>query len=341
MITLARESRGLTQKELSDKISISQGKLSKIEHGMISVDEATLDLLSKELEYPIRFFYDKSLVYPSSIGLHRKRKALPKKVQDVISANINIQRIQIAKLLKAVDIPSNIPFYDLEECDSPQHAARMVRQAWVMPSGPVSNIVKIMEDAGIIIVGFDFNSPLIDGVTLYVDNLPPMIFVNRTFPPDRLRFTLSHELGHIVLHRIPTPDMENEANLFASEFLMPAEEIKDSLYNLTVPKLYSLKRYWKVSMASIITLATQLGSIDSNKKKYLWMKLSALGYRKNEPGSNEIEKEELSLLREIVDFHLTDLGYNEDELSELMLLYKKEFVLKYSKSESKKLRIVK
>ncbi len=39
--------------------------------------------------------------------------------------------------------------------------------------------------------------------------------------PARLRFTLAHELGHRLLHRGDEPDMEREADCFASHLLCP------------------------------------------------------------------------------------------------------------------------
>ena len=45
-----------------------------------------------------------------------------------------------------------------------------------------------------------------------------------------------------------TRDKENEANRFASEFLMPAIEISKSLRGLKLSYLVELKRYWLTSM---------------------------------------------------------------------------------------------
>lgn len=53
------------------------------------------------------------------------------------------------------------------------------------------------------------------------------IFISSGSHPMRLRFTLAHELGHIVLGHIkghrhsPSAGEEWEANVFASELLMP------------------------------------------------------------------------------------------------------------------------
>jgi Zn-dependent peptidase ImmA (M78 family) len=52
-----------------------------------------------------------------------------------------------------------------------------------------------------------------------------------------LRWTLVHEIGHILMHRFPTDNMEREADEFAAEFLLPAKDVKPQLYDLTLPML--------------------------------------------------------------------------------------------------------
>lgn len=57
------------------------------------------------------------------------------------------------------------------------------------------------------------------------------IFINPKTHPMRLRFTLAHELSHILLGHIdeqqmkPDPWQEYEADAFASELLMPEEVV--------------------------------------------------------------------------------------------------------------------
>jgi|tagenome__1003787_1003787.scaffolds.fasta_scaffold19772649_1 Zn-dependent peptidase ImmA (M78 family) len=67
---------------------------------------------------------------------------------------------------------------------------------------------------------------------------------------NRLRLTLAHEIAHIIMHNGPSLEMEDEANGFAAEFLMPRREIKGSLFGLNMAKLAELKRHWCVSMAA-------------------------------------------------------------------------------------------
>lgn len=69
-----------------------------------------------------------------------------------------------------------------------------------------------------------------DGYTVKYKN-KYRIFVDSNTHPMRLRFTLAHELGHILLGHItshqkkPDPWQEYEANAFASELLMPEKVV--------------------------------------------------------------------------------------------------------------------
>ena len=99
------------------------------------------------------------------------------------------------------------------------------------------------------------------------------------------RWTLAHEIGHIVMHSFPTGDnLEEEANTFASEFLMPAAEIAGDLSNMTLPKAAALKSQWKTSMQSNIYRGHQLGKINDKQYESLFRKMSYKGYRTCEPG---------------------------------------------------------
>jgi Zn-dependent peptidase ImmA (M78 family) len=166
---------------------------------------------------------------------------------------------------------------------------------------------------------------LIDGVTINVnDRLPPIIFVNKDIPGDRLRFTLSHELAHIVMHKYPSENMEKEADTFASEFLMPADDIKHSLSYLTLHKLAELKLHWKVAMSALVYRANFLGQISPRQNQYLFMQLSKAGYKTREPAELDIPVEKPSLLKKLIDIHTQVLNYSVNEIAKILHLEEEE-----------------
>ncbi len=74
-----------------------------------------------------------------------------------------------------------------------------------------------------------------------------VIIINKNFSNDHKRFTLAHELGHLIMHTSNEfliseyRDKEDEANRFASEFLMPSDAISNSLRGLKLQYLVELK----------------------------------------------------------------------------------------------------
>lgn len=348
MIVIARESRGLTQSSMATKLSVTQGKISKIESGLLGVSEDMMNKISNLLRYPEHFFcMDEKICGPGISGMgflyHRKRQNIPIKTVAAIQAQMNIRRIHISRLLRSVELnsPNEMPHYDVDDYNGNiQEIARAVRAAWQLPRGPIRNLTEAIESASGIVIKCDFETTKIDALSQYYPGLPPLFFINSKSPGDRLRFTLAHELAHIVMHRLPNPDMEEEADQFASEFLMPSSELSPSLSNVNLRTLANLKPYWKVSMAAILYRARQLGKISASNYQYLWMQMGKAGYRKHEPV--DIPIEEPSTLKRLIAIYRNNLNYSLSEISQIMALNEDEAQSLYFQDRlSNRLSIVK
>lgn len=325
MLILARESRGLTQKELAANISIQQGTVSKIEAGLQIPSGDVIDRMAEALDYSRELFFLTERVYGfnSAVFFHRKRQSLPDKVLRKLHSFMNLARFRVSRLLRASEISSSAAFQRIDIVDyrgGAEEIARIVRATWHVPIGPVRNVTEAIENAGGVVVRMDFGTKLVDAISEWIPGYPPIFLVNSDadIPGDRLRLTLAHEIAHVIMHRLPNPEMEMEANAFAAEFLMPRKEIKASLYNLTIAKLIQLKKVWKVSMAALIHRAYELGTINESQRKYFYINLAKKGYRLREPGSEEIPVERPSLLARLTRAHLEQLNYTIDDLKSLL-----------------------
>lgn len=333
MIVLARESRGLVQSELAKRLDIGQGALSKIEGGVSAGPDDLVDRLEMELGYPRNFFYQSDDVHgvgtESFHQLYRRRQALPAKSLKKIEAQVNIVRMHIAKLLNAVEFEPGhgIPKYDLEDFKGDvERVANTIRAAWMLPTGPIGNVTEVIENAGGIVIPFDFETDRVDATSFRYGSLPPLFFYNKNLTGDRLRFSLAHELGHMVLHAIvPSPKMEDEADRFASEFLMPAHEIGPSLNQLNLRKAAQMKPFWKVSMGAIIVRAKTIGKLTPNQYQHLWVQMGAAGWRKREPSELDIPVERPRFHRELLDMHFGELKYSIQELSQMLVIKEEDF----------------
>ena len=271
---------------------------------------------SRALGYTQDFFYVSETICGPGSGCiyNRRRKSLPAGKLREILAKINVRRIQVRRYLKAAELDMEPRFSRLEDDDySPADAAKMIRRYWMIPPGPIQNLIRTIENAGGIVVPTDFGTRKVDAISQLGPGLPPLFFVNSASPTDRLRYTLAHEIGHIVMHDGPSESMEREADLFAAEFLMPAAEIRPPLRDVNLPKLATLKQYWKVSMSALLMRASNLGLLTPRRKSYLWMQMGRAGYRTKEPGP--LPPEKATLFGELIDVHRTDLGYSDQDLT--------------------------
>jgi len=328
MVVLARESRGLTQQQLATRIGLEQYELSRIENGyLMDIPESVILKMSKALDYPKSFFYQGFRVYPLWENFYRKHKTASAKELKKVAALINIYRERARRLLISADIDYiQVPDFPLEEYGTPEKAAIAVRDHLKMPRGCVENVTEILESFGVIVIELDFGIRRFSGASLFVNNNSYILFINK-MPPDRQRFTLAHELGHLVMHNAPRPDdpLEKEADRFASEFLMPSRDIKPYLSNLSMEKLANLKLHWRTSMQSILEKAYTLGTITDRQRRNFWMKMGKKEWRLREPERLDPPREIPSLLQELIEFHLEDLNFDVKELGDLILLDESEY----------------
>ena len=321
LLRTARQARGWSQTELSHRLAVSQANLSKLENQLITPTHDTLDRLAKVLRFPKSFFFepDRMLGLPMSVHpMYRKRATVGQRRRERLEAELNIRLFHIRRLLKSVELQHELPLpiLDIDEFhDDPEHIADLVRRNWLVPTGPMKDLTAWIERAGCVVILCDFVALPVDGVSLSAPGMPPCIFLNRYQPADRQRFSLAHELGHIIMHRAPSPDMENEANAFASALLMPAQDIRPYLSGrLTIQKLAALKPIWRVSMQALLFRAKTLGFITANQSQYLWRQISTRGYRTKEPPELDFLPEKPDVLQEMIRVHLEDLHYEIEDL---------------------------
>lgn len=324
LLTLARQVRRKGQAELVSMLdgSITQGTLSKLEHGRIQPQAELVEKLAAVLRVRPSFFYRSAYVREPMVSYHRKRAKLAVKDQDAVHGLAEVFRLNLKSLLESVEMDSTLP--PLPSVDPDEYGrdvediARMLRQRWQVPKGPISDLTKLAEAAGIIIIAFDFGSELIDGFCQHsCDGLPPLVFINSNQPKDRYRFSLAHEIGHLICHQTPYPEQEIEANRFASEFLMPTREIRNDFESHSLTKFMDLKLYWGTSMQSIMYKAWQIGSLSDRMYKYYVIEMSKRGFRKREPVEASHLIERPAALRSIIKAHLTDLNYSIDDIGEM------------------------
>ena len=313
----ARRAQGHTQAELAERAGVTQAALSRYENDMREPESEVLGRLAEALGVTVSFLrYSGRARGGMAVDAHmRRRQTAPPSVWRRLEARLNMYRMHSSHLFEEVSLRSEqrIPTFDPFDTDA-NTAARIVRMQWRMPVGPVRQLMRWIEAAGCLLIGEDFGTSRVDGLSQWVDD-HPVILYNTQAPTDRLRLTLAHELGHLALHSSDvTDDVEADANAFAAEFLMPAEYVRPALRNLKTGRLLDLKAEYGVSMQALVERAYHLQLLTPTQRTSMYKMFSARGWRTQEPGSDYMPPERPELAAAIGrDF--TERGLTPDDIA--------------------------
>ena len=337
LLRLARQFRRLSQRDLAARMGDDASKVSRAENGVTAPSDQFVGRAAAVLNFPREFFTlpDRDCGLPISVHpMWRKRETVSQADIERVLAEINIRLMHLRRLIRSLDYEPlyPVPQLDIDAYDGDvEGIAQAVRRAWTLPAGPLLGLTAAAERAGCFVVHTDFGDALVDGVTLRAPDAPPCIFLNRTQPGDRLRFTLAHELGHIVMHRVPTPSMEDEANAFARALLMPANDIRPQLSarRIDLRTLAVLKPEWQVSMQAILYRARDIGLIETpNKWRYLWQQFNAQQIRRREPPELDFPPEQPEIMPKVLALHVgtPGYGYSLEEMERVLAMHAEELV---------------
>ncbi|MDO4259762.1 MAG: XRE family transcriptional regulator [Actinomycetaceae bacterium] len=321
-IHIARVASGMTQKGLADSIGVTQATLSRFEHGDRTPTDSDLEKLAAPLRVTQGFLCTESGNWaPLAIESHMRRRASASPPQwKKAEAQLNLLRKQLAALVKFVDISPTqyLPAVDPESV-GPIAAARLVREQWNIPIGPVHHLSRWIESSGVTIIQTRLETQRIDALSQRIGEYP-IILLNEAAPIDRKRWTLAHELGHLVMHaEYASLEAEAEANAFAAEFLMPEATIRPYLQSLSLSRLFDLKLEWMVPAQRILECAYSLGAISEQTQTRLYKDLQRKGWRVNEPFSEDLPQEQPELLSRIL-LSLSQAGLSNEEIAQRTLV---------------------
>jgi Zn-dependent peptidase ImmA (M78 family) len=338
MLRLARQLRGFHQNEAAECLRVPNVELSRVETGLKEPTEQLLESASELFSVPLDFFKQTDTVYGAPISVHpmwRKRSDVSAIELHRIVAELNVRVMHLRKLLQATDIePLNkLPRFDADEYDNdPTRIAALLRRFWQIPDGPIHDLTAIVEEAGILVAHSDLGGSSVSGVTFSIPGVPSLIVLNQAQTADRMRFTLCHELGHVIMHRFPNPNIEQEANSFASCFLIPTADIKPYFAGRKVdlPLLAALKPEWKVSMAALVFAAKRADAISESQAQYLWKRFNVHKIKVREPPELDFPPEMPHTLNDLVSLHINDMGYSLADLAKMLVMNDQEVAKTYS-----------
>ncbi len=326
LIALARVGAGLTQTQLAKKLGKSQPFVSQVEKGERDIPPDLLLPWCSACDIPASFVRNGRLPLDDSVAamVHRKMKTLPAKPHNLANAQVKMRVLEIDALIAEIDIVPSLEIPRVPFGTGPADAAAYVRRAWRVPSGPLPSLVNLVESAGVPVVLMDCFHHKQSATAHQGRWFEWMITLNNTHPASRRRFTLAHELGHIVLSHETTvttdeherKTLEAQADAFATELLMPTADARRELRTVNFKRLVFLKQRWSVSIAFLIRRALNIGAISPSQRKHLEIQLSTQpGGRRREPA--EFEAEQPSLVRRMINA-LEQIGMSKAQIADLI-----------------------
>ena len=304
----ARLMAGLTQKQLAERLIASgcqstTATISKYERGRSHPDASFMIAAASALDVsPSYLLHVPELTVDwlafrkgSKLG-KREREKIQAYATDIAELQIELQRLVYPGARR------KLPRYAVSTPDEAEKAADQLRKLWDLGDRPLDCLVQVVEDRDVIVIGWADETGKFDGLSGSCGDQPTVV-INTKRSADRIRFTLAHEIGHLVMDTSSAAEGEDEnlAHRFAAALLVPAEHARRELGQkrqcLPWEEIKILKRKYGLSMAAWVRRAFDLGIVDEERYTEMNIYMSALGWRKREPVLYQGDEAPLQLSR--------------------------------------------
>lgn len=339
-----------SRKQLSEKLGVTEQAVWQYENAYTSPKVQIVNELKRIFSVKSKYFYTKDMLaqHMTPANINVMNIAYRSKVLNVISktqteakhveyldtfvnyitAQISLPTLNIIKLRD--EVIEYLNHFEDDRVTQIQHAAQMARQKLGLEPFTNENLMFLIEKSGV----FVFEKAIgeaIDAYSLWTEsNRPFIILGNMKRSAVRRNFDIAHELGHLLLHyrlefvnldRKEHKMIENEANIFATAFLLPENEfLRDvkEIAHITNPDNYlELKKKWKTSLQVLGYRAAHLGIMGTKDHRNFYAAMHRRGYLEKEPFDSSIPLQKPMRIKTIVDLlskkGLLDIRYMIEE----------------------------
>jgi Zn-dependent peptidase ImmA (M78 family)/transcriptional regulator with XRE-family HTH domain len=299
----ARFARGLSQTTLAEMAGVSRQRISKYEGGNQAPTVGNFEALYKTLNVPPEYL------------LRERKRAIDQNSPIFYRRNVSAIQTQLLRaeakfvwlqdtheyLARFVEFPElNLPSMDFPsdpqkiEPEDIEAAAENVRSIWGMGDCPISNMNRLVENNGIVVGSYDLEAKELDAFSQFQFDQPNIVLGSDRESGCRIRFSIAHELGHMILHRnVPGFAqqskeifnlMEKQAHRFAGAFLFPYEAFLQEIIRPDLNVFRVLKPRWGMSIQAMIYRSSDLGMIDKDDVTRMHISMNRKGWKKRPEG---------------------------------------------------------
>lgn len=293
----ARRFRQMSITELAESVGVSKQMISKYERNESVPSIEVYQKIISRLEFPLKFFQQKDKFNLTDKGTFYRSRLTSTQSEKKPSEMLKKYLAVLCDLFdQYVEFPS---LEQLEFSKNPKEAALQLRRYWNLGDFPIKNMMLLLEKKGFRIASINSTSEKVDAFGSFSEvngNKYYCILIdkdNNNFY--RQQFSLAHELGHWVLHSNNidpfelSPQeyrkMEEEADLFASNFLMPESSFLVDVHKVknSLEGFISIKEKWNVSIASMLYRSRSLNILSASDYINLKKRMSYRKFNKVEP----------------------------------------------------------
>lgn len=311
-IRQARLAAGFTQEQLADTVGMTKQVISKYENDKSEPNASVIMKLARALNQEPGYFLSQPQTKVDWMG-YRSRANLGVKAREGIQYRAETyveQYVSLAEKLAMEHVETLPRGQTVRTVDEAEMLAASVRQAWSLDHVPIDDITRLVEMKGGIVFGEQSDPDTrFDGLSGWISGKRPIVVLNLSMPTDRRRFSLAHELAHLLMDDASNThkDVEKFANRFAGAFIVSKEAAHQELgfrrNVLNLNELMILKRKYGLSIAGWVYRARDLDIISAMTATLLWQELGELGWRRQEPIELEAEEAPTRLRQMVLRAH--------------------------------------
>jgi Zn-dependent peptidase ImmA (M78 family)/transcriptional regulator with XRE-family HTH domain len=308
-LKMARTMNGFSQRELASRAGVTATAISKYERGAMVPSSGVLLKLSSALGVRVEYLmrpdtYPIHLTVPAFRSAHMNEKEegiVKEKTREWLERYLEVEDLFDLEQQDRSSIPLGYPIRvsDIREVEQ---VAVKLRQEWGLGNHPIESLTDLLEEKGIK-VGAISAPASFDALAFWYDDTTPVIIIREGVPGDRQRFSIAHELGHLMVEPSQDLDKERVAHRFAGAFLVPEEvaraELGASRQRLDLFELHLLKHQYGMSIQAWVHRAKDLGIIPEREYHRIFDHFDTMGWRSCEPG-DQIPPEEPRRMKRLI-----------------------------------------
>ncbi|WNJ21303.1 XRE family transcriptional regulator [Pontibacter sp. G13] len=283
-IKRARLLNCLSQQELAEALGISKQMVSRYEKGDTIPASQKLIQLANLFEVKVDFFFQTLNLELGEIRFRKKSTLSQKRIASIKEQiRTRLEHYLWIENLLGIDFQFESPLkhFNPKNLGDLEEAALKIRRAWDIGTDPIFNLIQMLENQEIKVIELTDIPENFDGLATFADDKYPVIVLNGAFPVERKRFTLMHELGHLLLNLSSFAPKEEEkfCNRFAGEMLFPKPDVIREFggirREINLQELIAIQKKYGLSIQAIVYRLVDCGVFNQRQHAQFYKMLKA------------------------------------------------------------------